>query len=122
VGSFPALAYQHTQTNSAKQFFISLARSAGVPEEVQLSGPGASDVEVRRLIEDNKQIVFVFSRAKNPFDATLSIALPWKAQRARNLSDESAVAFQMSGGKAVLHKRLANDEIWVFTLEGPPTS
>lgn len=122
VGSFPALAYQHTQTNSAKQFFISLARSAGVPEEVQLSGPGASDVEVRRLIEDNKQTVFVFSHAKNPFDATLSIALPWKAQRARNLSDESAVAFQMSGGEAVLHKRLANDEIWVFTLEGPPTS
>ena len=122
VGSFAALGYQQTGNNSTKQFFLSLARGAGVSPEVELPGTQSSDVEVRRMVSDREQIVFVFNHAAGPFDAALSIDVPWKIRQARNLSDESTVPFQIRNGKALLHKRLAKDEIWVFSLEGQPAS
>ncbi len=120
VGSFVALGYQRTGDKATKQFFLSLARAAGVRQEVGLAGPQSSEVEVRRLVSDNEQIVFVFNHAKGPFDAQLSIDVPWKVRQARNLSDESAVPFQVENEKTVLRKSLAKDEVWVFRLEGQP--
>jgi beta-galactosidase len=120
VGSFTALGFQQPGGNATGHFFLSLARAAGVTAQVALIGPQSSDVEVRRLVSDHEQIVFVFNHAPGPFDADLSIDLPWKVRQARDLSNESAIPFQTQNGKAVFHKRLAKDEIWVFRLEGQP--
>lgn len=117
IGSFAALAYQRESNNATKQLFLSLARGAGVNPEVELADPQSSEVEVRRLVSDHEQVVFVFNHAGNAFNAALSIDVPWSVKQARNLSDESVIPVQMENGKALLRKRLAKDEIWVFRLE-----
>ena len=120
VGSFVALAYHQNGADSAKQFLLSLARAAGVVPHVDIAGVQKSNVEIRRLVSDHRQIVFVFSHTKSAFDATLSIDVPWKVREARDLFDESSVPVQMENGKAVLRKHLAKDAIWVFSLAGQP--
>ncbi len=120
VGSFVALGYHQSPADATKQFLLSLARGAGVSPQVEVSGAQASEVEVRRLVSGNEQIVFVFNHAKTSLDTTLSIHVPWQVPQARNLFDGSAVPLQMESGKAVLNKHLAKDEIWVFSLEGQP--
>src|SRR6185437_14947482 len=120
IGSFVALGYHQTPNHATRQFFLSLARAAGVSQDVELAGPQSSDVEVRRLVSEHEQIVFVFNHAAGPFDASLSIDVPWKVREARNVFDESTIPVQTQNGKAVFRKRLAKDEIWVFRLEGQP--
>jgi len=120
IGSFVALGYHQTPNHATRQFFLSLARAAGVSQDVELAGPPSSDFEVRRLVSEHEQIVFVFNHAAGPFDASLSIDVPWKVREARNVFDESTIPVQTQNGKAVFRKRLAKDEIWVFRLEGQP--
>jgi beta-galactosidase len=119
LGSFVALAYHKQSSESNKRLFLSLARAAGVSSEVEVNGPGTSELEVRRLVTDDKQIVFAFNHSKNSADATLSVNMPWDVQKARNLSTDASVPFQMKNRSVVLHKNFAPDEILVFSLEGP---
>jgi beta-galactosidase len=117
IGSFAALAYHRDPANPNKEFFISLAKGAGVSPEVTVSGPGASELEVRRLVSSRKQVVFAFNHSKNETHATLSLKMPWQVRRANLLTDESAVPFQVQNGQTVFRKNLAGGEIWVFGLE-----
>jgi len=119
LGSFVALAYHKRASDSNKGLFLSLAQAAGVSPDVEVTGPGTSDLEVRRLINDHEQLVFAFNHSKNPANATLSVRVPWKVQRARNLSDDASVPFQARNRRNVLHKNFAQGEIWVFSLERP---
>lgn len=117
IGSFVALAYQRNNNETAKQLFLSLAHSAGVSPDVEVTGPGTADLEVRRLVSDEQQVVFTFNHSKNPANATVSLKLPWQARRARNLFDDSSVPFTFSNGEVTLQKELAGGETWIFTLE-----
>jgi beta-galactosidase len=116
VGSFPALAYQRQLNASTKRLLLALARSAGVSPEVEVSGLGTSEVEVRRLTSDRVQFLFAFNHARTPAQAAISVRLPWPAVSARNLENDRDVSVRMSAGKALLQKTLAAGEIWVVRL------
>jgi beta-galactosidase len=117
IGSFVALSYQKQPSDSNNRLFLSLTQLAGVSREIEVTGPGTSELEVRRLVSDDEQLVFVFNHSEKPAEATLSFSLPWQVQRARNLSDDESVSFQVNNGRTVLHKNLTEGEIWVFGLE-----
>ncbi len=117
IGSFVALGYQKDNAAPAKQFFLSLARDAGVAPDLQVTGEGTANVEVRRLVNNHEQIVFAFNHSNAPVDATVSITLPWKTQQARNLQDDSPVTFTTNQNGVVLHKNLAGGESWIVSLE-----
>jgi beta-galactosidase len=116
VGSFPALAYQRQLNVSTKRLLLALARSAGVSPEVEVSGLGTSEVEVRRLTNDRVQFLFAFNHAHTAARAAISVRLPWPAVSARNLENDRDVSVRMSAGKALLQKTLAAGEIWVVRL------
>jgi beta-galactosidase len=116
VGSFPALAYQRQLNVSTKRLLLALARSAGVSPEVEVSGLGTSEVEVRRLTNDRVQFLFAFNHAHTAARAAISVRLPWPAVSARNLENDRDVSVRMSAGKALLQKTLAAGEIWVVKL------
>jgi beta-galactosidase len=117
LGSFVALAYHKQPSDSNRDFFLSLAQAAGVSSEVEVTGPGTSELEVRRLVDDNKQIVFAFNHSKQPADATLSVRMPWDVGRAHELSDDVSVPFQIRNRSMIAHKNFAQGEIWVFSVE-----
>lgn len=116
IGSFAAFAYQAQSPAGNKQLFLSLAKAAGVSTDVAVAGPGTAEIEVRRLVADHQQIVFVFNHSKTDADVRLSIALPWQTAVARDLSDESNVPVQSMNGKPVVRKHLAGKEVWTFSL------
>ncbi len=118
VGSFLALACQRNQDASTKRLLLALARSAGVLPEVEVSGPGTSQVEVRRLVGERLQFLFAFNHAPATAHATLSVGLPWSVGDARNLADDRAVPFRRREGGAVFQKSLAGGEIWVISIRG----
>jgi beta-galactosidase len=119
LGSFVAFAYHKQASETNKRLFLSLAQAAGVSSEVEVTGPGTSELEVRRLVNDNKQVVFAFNHSKNSADATLFINVPWNVRQAHNFSSDASVPFQMRDRRVVLHKNFAAGEIWVSSLEGP---
>jgi beta-galactosidase len=116
VGSFPALSYQRQHEASTQRLLLGLARAAGVAAEVEVSGPGTSEIEVRRLTSDRVQILFAFNHAETLAQAT--IRLKWSAVKAgaRDLNRDSEVSVPVSGGKALLAKSFAPGEIWVVEL------
>lgn len=120
IGSFAALAYQKDGNTAARDLFVSLAEAAEVPHEIQVSGERTSDIEVRHLQNAREQIVFVFNHSSDQRRATISLALPWQASRARNLEDDSAVPFTVNKEGVVLQKELTGGENWVFSLERSP--
>jgi beta-galactosidase len=117
IGSFIALSYEKP-SDSNRQLFLSLAQLAGVSRDVEVNGPGRSEVEVRRLVSEGQQLVFVFNHSEKPAGATLLLRLPWNIQRARNISDDQPLAFEVKNGRAVLHTNLNGGEIRIFSLEG----
>jgi beta-galactosidase len=117
IGSFVALGYYQQTNPSARQLFLSLAHAAGVSDDIGVTGAGTQDVETRRLISDHEQLLFVFNHSKKAADSNISVALPWRLQQIHNLSDDSSVPFQMNGGRALLHKKLAGNETWVVSLQ-----
>jgi len=117
LGSFVALAYHKQPSESNRGLFLSLARAAGVPSEIEGTGPGTSELEVRRLVNGNEQIVFAFNHSKNPADATLSVRMLWDVRQAHNLSDDVPVPFQVRNRSMIVHKNFAEGEIWVFSVE-----
>jgi beta-galactosidase GanA len=118
IGSFPALGYYREHDANIKRFFLSLALSAGVSPEVEVSGPGASEVEVRRLVGPDHQLVLVFNHASTTADITLAIRSPWTIREARELETDQPVSYHSNNGQTILHKRLAAGEIWTFSVRG----
>ncbi|MFL6352730.1 MAG: beta-galactosidase [Bryobacteraceae bacterium] len=118
LGSFVALAYHNQARESNKQLFLSVARAAGVSSDVEVTGPGTSELEVRRLANTDEQILFAFNHSKNSADATLSVRVPWSIRQVSNFLNDASVPFQMRNRSVVLHKNFAAGEIWVFSVEG----
>ncbi len=118
VGSFVALHFQrHPDDTATRQLMTSLARAAGVTPPVGVSGAGTQAVEVRRLVSDREQIVFVFNHAQETADATIALATPWPVKAAQDLEDEASVPFRKTEANVVLHKSLSAGAIWVVRLE-----
>jgi beta-galactosidase len=117
LGSFVALAYEKQPNDANRGLFLSLARAAGVSSDVEVTGPGTSELEVRRLVNGNEQIVFAFNHSKKPADATLSVRIPWNVRQAHNLSDDVSVSFAVRNRSFVVHKNFLPGEIWVFSVE-----
>ncbi len=118
IGSFLALAYHRQHDPAIKQLLLSLAQAAGVSGEVEVSGAGVSEVEVRQLVGDGQQTILVFNHASGSADATFTIEFPWTVREARELENGSLVGFQTHGGRSTFHKVLAGGETWVFGVRG----
>jgi len=117
VGSFVALGYQRHHEDSSKRLLLALARSAGMTPEVEVSGAGTSEVEVRRLVGDRFEILFAFNHAEAPADATVSIRLPWLARQASDLSNGEVVPLKEKDDRTELRRILKGGEIWVVRVE-----
>ena len=122
IGSFVGLAYQEKQDPLTGEFLRSLASAAGVAPNVQVTGAGTSQVEVRRLISENEQFVFVFNHADSAADTTIRLRLPWRVQNARDLiSGESLTAPALqaaaNGDDTILQKKIAAKGIWIVRLD-----
>ena len=118
IGSFPALGYYRQHNANIKRFFLSLAQAAGVSPEVKLSGNGASEVEVRRLVGAGQQLILVFNHARSDADLSLAIRFPWRIREARESEIDRPVHYQNSAGRTIFHKHLATGEIWVLGVWG----
>ena len=117
VGSFAGLAYQRKHDRSTSELFLSLAQAAGVAPEVLVSGPGTSELEVRRLASADQQFVFIFNHANAEADASISLHMPWKVNRANDLTRNQDVPVEERGNEMLLQKNLAPGAIWVVLLE-----
>jgi beta-galactosidase len=117
VGSFLAMAYQRRHEEATRRLLTSLAQAAGGDSEVEVSGSGISEMEVRRLVSDQRQIVFAFNHSKDPANATLSLHLPWQLRKARDLVKDSAVEFQAKDGRFLFQGKIPENGIWILELE-----
>jgi beta-galactosidase len=117
VGSFLGLAFQRQQKASTKQLLLALARAAGVATQVEVSGPGTTETEVRRLVGERAQFLFAFNHSPKPASASLALRSPWPVNEVRNVVDDRVVAFRQSEGRVILQKELAGGETWVLRLE-----
>jgi beta-galactosidase GanA len=118
IGSFLALAYERQHDANTKRFLLSLAQAAGVSPEVEVSGSGAPEVEVRRLVGADEQVILVFNHSGSIADVTLDIRFPWTVREALGLENHQRVSFQNNAGQTVFHKRLDAGEIWTFSARG----
>ncbi len=118
VGSMLPLSYQREHGRSTQQLLLSLARAAGVKPDVNVSGAGTGEIEVRRLVSAHDQLVFVFNHAHAPAAASIAIRMPWKVEQARNLLNGQAARFKEEGGSVVLKKDMGAGGIWVVKLSG----
>jgi beta-galactosidase len=118
IGSFLALAYHRQQDLGVKRLYLSLAQAAGVLPEVEVSGAGTSEVEVRQLDGDKQQTIFVFNHSEDPADAMLTLHLPYAVEEARELQNDQPVHFESSAGRTLFQKHLAAGEIWVIGVHG----
>jgi beta-galactosidase GanA len=118
IGTFAALAYYREHDANIKRFFLSLAQAAGVSTEVEVSGTDVSEIEARRLVGAEQQVILVFNHARNSADVSLAIRLPWTMREAHELEGDQAVSFQSNAGQTTFHKHLAAGEIWVFSVRG----
>jgi beta-galactosidase len=116
IGSFPALAYYREHDENIKRFFLSLAQAAGVSPELEVSGLGASKVEVRRLFGNGEQLVLVFNHGSSNADITLKMRLPWPVREARELENDQPIIFQNSVSQTTFHKHLTAGEVWIFSV------
>jgi beta-galactosidase len=117
VGTFLALGYEQHPEPATRQFLISLAASAGVSPEVEVSGTGAGKIEVRRLVSGSEQIVFAFNESNDSTDAALSLEFPWRPARAVDWMDGHDVQFATQQKKVLLKKTFTPHEVWVVSLE-----
>ncbi|HXW56603.1 MAG TPA: beta-galactosidase [Candidatus Cybelea sp.] len=118
LGSFLALAYENEHDAKVKDFFLSLAKAAGVSSNVQVSGAGTGEIEVRRLNREREQTILVFNHADSPAEMTLRVHFPWTVRQGRELESDEPVSFQDDAGWTLFHKRLGGGEIWVFDVRG----
>jgi beta-galactosidase len=118
IGSFLALAYENRHETAAGDFFRALAKAAGVSCEVQVSGAGAREIEVRRLDREREQTVFVFNHADRPTEMNLRVHFPWTVREVRDIESDQRVDFQGEERWTLFHKRLGAGEIWVLDVRG----
>ena len=118
IGTFLALAYHHQHEPAVKRLILSLSQVAGVSSEVEVSGAGTSEVEVRQLLGDRQETLFLFNHSDSPADTTLAVRLPWKVAEARELENDQPVRFDSNAGRTIFRKRLAASEIWVWSVRG----
>jgi beta-galactosidase len=118
IGSFLALAYHRQHAPTLKHLFLSLAQAAGVLPDVEVSGGGTSEVEVRRLIGQRQETLLVFNHASTSADLILAVRLPWTVGEARELENNQTVEFQSKAGRSTFRKHLAPGESWVFSVRG----
>lgn len=116
AGTFLALSYEREHDPSTARLLLSLAQAAGVSPEVRVSGEGTSEVEVRRLVSAQEQLVFIFNHAQKPAQAAISIHVPWSVREAREVVTGRPVTFRTANGDVVLDKNLSGGEIWVVKL------
>ncbi len=95
---------------------FALARAAGVVAEVEASGPGTEELEVRRLGGEGFQFLWAFNHSGSTADAAISLRLPWPLGEARDVATGERVRFRGQHGKAVLAKHLAAGEVWTVRL------
>ncbi|HEV2492265.1 MAG TPA: beta-galactosidase [Terriglobia bacterium] len=118
IGSFPALGYQREHEGSTRRLLVALAESAGVTPEVEVSGSGAQDLEVRRLVSDRVELLFVFNHSTTTAaDATIALRLPWPRAEARDVVTGNPVELEQPEGKTTLRRKLAVGEILVVRFE-----
>jgi beta-galactosidase GanA len=117
VGSFLALAFERHHDASTGRLLVALARAAGVSPEVEVSGAGTSQVEVRRLVNDRSQFLFVFNHSNTLADATISVRLPWVLGEARDLTDDRAVPSRQVNENAIFPQKLEGGEIRILRLQ-----
>jgi beta-galactosidase len=117
AGSFLGLSYQRTHDPATRALILALAASAGAAPEVRVSGSGTDEVEVRRLIAADGQLVFVFSHSDQPADASIALSLPWTPRGAHDLIAGSDVGIDQDHGATILRKILPPHGIWVVSLD-----
>ena len=117
VGSFLGLSYEREHADSTKSLLLSLAKAAGVSSEVEVSGPGASEVELRRLVSSDSQLLFAFNHGQKPAKATISVRLSWPVGQAKNLDDDRILETQENGGRTILRETLAGGQVLVVRLQ-----
>ncbi len=116
IGSFAALGYEEHPDPAAQQFLMSLARLAGVSADATVSGSAASELQVRRLIDKDEQIVFVFNESENTVEAAVSLEVRGIVRRAMDWSDDQDVPFRTDQNKVTLRKTFGPREVWVVSL------
>jgi hypothetical protein len=117
VGTLLASAYERQHNDAAKQVLLAFIRSAGVTPMVTVTGAGTEQVEVRRLVSDRSQFLFVFNPSTQPADATIAVILPWAVHEARSINEDQPVSLTGSAGQVVLRKKLTGAEVWVVRLD-----
>jgi beta-galactosidase len=117
AGTFLALACQREQDPATRHWILAMARAAGVTPEVEVSGQGSSELEVRRLVGERTQFLFAFNHSPKPAEAMLRLHIPWAVREARSLTGDQTFSFRESEGKVIFEKKLAGGEIWALRLE-----
>jgi beta-galactosidase len=118
IGSFVGLAYQRQHAVATQELIVSLGRLAGIRPEVRISGPGTSQIEVRRRVSDHEQFVIVFNHASGEARATIALRLPWRVRSADDLMENRNVPIRTQDGETFLERNLVAGEIWVVHLAG----
>lgn len=116
AGTFLALSYEREHDASTGRLLRSLARAAGVRADVKVSSARTGEVEVRRLVSPQEQLVFIFNHAQKPAQASISIHVPWSVREARDIVTGHPVTFKYSREDVILDKNLHGGEIWVVKL------
>lgn len=117
AGSFLGLSYDREHADPTKSLLLSLAKAAGVSSEVEVSGPGTLEVEVRRLVNSDAQLLFAFNHGQTPAEAAISVRLPWPVGQARNLDDDRILKTQENGGRTILRETLAGGQVLVVRFQ-----
>ncbi len=117
VGSFPCLSYQRQHDSSTRQLLLSFARGAGVAPQVRVSGTGTSGLEVRRLVSEREQFLFVFNHAATPAEAKIAVQMPWPVKQATDAVTGRDVPVRTESGRALLEEDMAPHAIRVVSLE-----
>jgi len=119
IGSFAALTYQrHPEATATKQLLLSLARAAGVEQRIEVTGSGASEIEVRQLV-GHTTYVFVINHGGGPADISLTLPVSPRIAEAKDVfsGQPIATAFPRSAGpRWTLKRKLAPKDVWIFKM------
>ena len=132
IGSFVALSYQRDHVESTKRFLLALAQQAGVKRGAKVEEgsrqkavgsqdalSAASQVEVRRLVGDGYQLVFIFNHGERAVEASVSIPMSWAGVEASDPVSNSRIEMRSENGSAILPLSLPAGGIEVVRLAGP---
>lgn len=72
VGTFLGLAYQRQGLESTQRLLLQFARDAHVADQVTVTSAKAGEIEVRRLVDSRRQLVFVFNQGTGENECSVS--------------------------------------------------